>query len=326
MINAYMTTATGTLTRVSWNPGDPLPDTVIWVDLLSPTAEEERCVEVALKVELPTHEEMSEIEASSRLYQEDNAYFLTAAVLSKADTDTPGLDPVTFILVGHRLVTIRYSDPLPFRNFAMMCQRQGFSNISGEGILAGLLDAISDRLADLLEATQRNLDKVAHEIFSPRNAGKTHRGIDYEDILRRVGTSQVLVSRVRESLLTLTRLSAFLIRPAEQKADKALARNFKTVARDVLALSDHALFLTSNINFLLDATLGMINIEQTGIIKIFSVAAVVFLPPTLIASIYGMNFSVMPELEWQFGYPFAIGLMILTAIMPYFYFKHKGWL
>ncbi|WP_342640379.1 magnesium transporter CorA family protein [Rhodoligotrophos ferricapiens] len=325
MINAYMLT-NGTLARINWSPKDALPDTVIWIDLQNPTADEETCVETALGVDIPTHEEMSEIEVSSRLYQEDNAYFLTAAVLSRADTGSPSLEPITFVLIGHRLVTVRYSDPMPFRAFAAQVQRPGYGVVTGEGVLAGLLDAITDRIADLLEATQRTLDGVAQEIFSKEDPARGSHGIDYQDVLRRVGTSQVLVSRVRESLLTLSRLSAFLSRPGGQKADKALARSFKTVARDVMALSDHALFLTSNINFMLDATLGMINIEQTGIIKIFSVAAVVFLPPTLIASIYGMNFSFMPELHWSFGYPFAIGLMVLSAILPYVYFKHKRWL
>jgi magnesium transporter len=321
MINAYMLTSSGTLARMNWSPQDALPDNVTWIDLQNPNQEEQLCVERALGVEIPTHEEMSEIEVSSRLYQEDNAYFLTAAVLSRTETGSPNLDPITVVLVGHRLVTVRYSDPLPIRAFAMQALRPGYSDVSGEGILAGLLDAITDRIADLLEATQRELDTVAQEIFSTQHED----AVDYQDVLRRVGKSQVLVSRVRESLLTLSRLSAFLSRPG-QKAEKNLARKFKTVARDIMALSDHALFLTSNINFLLDATLGMINIEQTGIIKIFSVAAVVFLPPTLIASVYGMNFSVMPELAWEFGYPFAIALMIISAVLPYVYFKHKRWL
>jgi magnesium transporter len=145
-------------------------------------------------------------------------------------------------------------------------------------------------------------------------------------VLRRVGRTQALTTQARESLVSIARLLSFIGRPGETKLPKSFERGFKTIARDVMALSDHASFLASNINFMLDATLGMINSEQNGIIKIFSVAAVVFLPPTLIASVYGMNFDIIPELKWSLGYPFAIFLMIVSAVLPYYYFKRRGWL
>jgi magnesium transporter len=149
---------------------------------------------------------------------------------------------------------------------------------------------------------------------------------DFEEVLRTIGLAEGLTSRARESLVSLTRLLSFLSRPSEGKPNKPFSRALKTLSRDVLALSDHSSFLANNITFMLNATLGMVNIEQTDIIKIFSVASVVFLPPTLIASIYGMNYQYMPELNWAFGYPLSIMLMVISGVLPYLYFKRRGWL
>ncbi|QPC43282.1 magnesium/cobalt transporter CorA [Kaustia mangrovi] len=325
MITAYVSDG-GALAPRTLTEGEPLPDNVVWIDLFQPTCEEEKAVEEALGLEVPTREDMAEIEASSRLYQEGRALFMTAAVLAQAESDTPTSDPVTFMLVDRTLVTLRYIDPQPFKLYASQCQKPPSKVPSGEAVLAGLLDAVVDRIADVLEMAQRDLDVLAKEIFAREHPDETRRDIDYEDVLRRIGLAQGITNRVRESLLTISRLATFLNRPGVHTTDKTLAKAFKTLVRDVQALNDHVAFLAGNINFLLDATLGMINIEQTGIIKIFSVAAVVFLPPTLIASIYGMNFNIMPELDWTFGYPFAIVLMIVSAILPYLYFKRKGWL
>ncbi|MDZ4790773.1 MAG: magnesium transporter CorA family protein [Hyphomicrobiales bacterium] len=311
----------GALAAIPFDPGQTLPDDVIWIDLLTPNAAEEHAVEEALHLALPTREEMGEIELSNRLYMENGASYLTATLLTRADTETPESEPVTFVLVGHRLVTIRYADPLPITAFIAQVQRQAPHCTSGEAILAELLDAVTDRLADILEKVQQDTSEITRVIFA-RDAGK----VDFEDVLRKIGLAQSRTSRARESLVSIGRLLSFQTRPGDTKPNKVMIRSFKTLSRDVISLSDHATFLTTNINFLLDATLGKINIEQTGIIKIFSVAATVFLPPTLIASIYGMNFAHMPELGWKVGYPVSIGLMILSAALPLYFFKRKGWL
>lgn len=319
MITAYVH-ANGALQPIALSNAGPLPPNAIWVDLAHPKPEEEALLEQALHLELPTREEMREIEVSSRLYQENGALFLTAAVVHKSDTDSPQSDPITFIIAGHRLVTIRYSDPLPFHLFANQARRQAPNCVSGEAVLAELLEAIVDRTADLLERVQHDVNEASNLVFSRVEK------VDYQEVLRRVGRSQGLISRTRESLVSINRLLLFLTRVGESKPNKVLGRSFKTLARDVLSLSDHASFLSNNINFLLDGTLGMINIEQTGIIKIFSVAAVAFLPPTLIASIYGMNFEFMPELKSSFGYPVSLGLMLFSALIPLYFFKRRGWL
>jgi magnesium transporter len=214
---------------------------------------------------------------------------------------------------------VRYADPMPFQIFAAMAQRPGACFASGEAILAGLLDAAVDRIADLLERVQSDIHQLSHTILRRDKP-------NFDAVLRKIGLIQGLTSRIRESLVSIGRLLMFLSRPGENKPDKILARSFKSLQHDVTSLSDHASFLTTNINFLLDATLGMINIEQTAIIKIFSVAAVVLMPPTLVASIYGMNFHHMPELDWTPGYPMALGIMVLSAVLPYRFFKWRGWL
>lgn len=322
MITAYVR-ANGTLSPLAVQPSGIIPEDVVWIDLLEPTPEEERFVDEVLGLDVPSEEEMQEIEVSSRLYQERNALYMTATVMIGADTSKPGRSPVTFVLVGHRLLTLRYAEPLPFRVFAAKARRLTVPSSTGEEVLAGLLDAIVDRVADILERVQGEIDMLSGEIFV-REEGAPK--LDFDEVLRRVGRTQALTTQARESLVSIARLLSFIGRPGETKLPKSFERSFKTIARDVMALSDHASFLANNINFMLDATLGMINSEQNGIIKIFSVAAVVFLPPTLIASVYGMNFDVMPELNWGLGYPFALALMVISAVLPYYYFKRRGWL
>lgn len=322
MITAYVRT-NGILSSHAVEPSGVIPEDVVWIDLLEPTPEEERFVDEVLGLDVPSEKEMQEIEVSSRLYQERNALYMTATVMTGADTAKPGRSPVTFVLVGHRLLTLRYAEPLPFRVFAAKARRHAANFNTGEEVLAGLLDAIVDRVADILERVQGEIDILSNEIFV-REEGAPK--LDFDEVLRRIGRTQALTTQARESLVSIARLLSFIGRPAETKLPKAFERGFKTISRDVMALSDHASFLANNINFMLDATLGLINSEQNGIIKIFSVAAVVFLPPTVIASIYGMNFQSMPELSWALGYPFALGLMVLSAVLPYYYFKRRGWL
>ncbi len=318
MITAYMR-KNGALASNEVTPGHDVPLDAVWIDLLTPTRQEEIILERQLGIHLPSREDMREIEVSSRLYQENGAMFMTATVLTQGDTALPGTEPVTFILIGHRLVTIRFANPHPFQVFSAQVQRLPEVGHSGETLLAGLLDAIIDRIADILERVQHEMSEVSRNVFS---RGKT----DYEEILRKIGLAEALTSRARESLVSIGRVLSFLSRPSEIKPSKALARALKTLHRDVLALSDHSTFLANNITFMLNTALGMSSIEQTDIIKIFSVAAVVFLPPTLIASIYGMNFEIMPELKWIAGYPMSLILMIISAVLPYLYFKRKGWL
>jgi magnesium transporter len=300
---------------------------VVWIDLLSPTKDEEDSVEQLIGVGIPTREEMEEIEISSRLYAENGAYVMTATLPAQADGDRPEMRPVTFVLAGTRLVTVRYHEPRAFQTFPLRAEKADMGCTSGETILISLLEAIVDRLADVLERASREVVDISHDIFQSTEKKASKRDRDFQEILQRIGGKEDLVSKIQDSLLTLQRLSGFLANVVGKDVNgKDVRARVKTLSRDVISLSDHASFQTQKITFLLDATLGMINIQQNAIIKIVSVAAVVFLPPTLVASVYGMNFEIMPELKWFIGYPMALGLMVVSAVLPFWFFRRKGWL
>jgi magnesium transporter len=301
-------------------------DRVVWIDLLSPTGEEERAIEAALGFEVPTRDEMAEIEESSRLYTENGAAFMTANVPSFVDTDDPVLAPVTFILAGERLLTLRYHEPRVFRSFAARAERLGLECSDGFSTLLSLLEVVVDRLADILEEVGREIDRASRTVFRPKQA-KAGKGSDYQGVLRQIGRAGGLAASVGDSLVTIERVLVFLTASsAARPSGKAAKVRLKALARDSHFLTEHTASLMQKLNFLLDATLGMISIEQNQIIKIFSVAAVIFLPPTLVGTVYGMNFDVMPELHWIAGYPFALGLMVLSAVVSYWVFKSRGWL
>jgi magnesium transporter len=221
---------------------------------------------------------------------------------------------------------VRYAEPRAFTIFAARCNRSEPDLTNGASVLIGLVDTIVDRLADFIEHIQSEVDGLSHSIFAIRG-GAASRQRRFDVMLRSIGREGEIASKARESAHSLDRMLTYFYHAAtERNEDKPLQLRVRTAARDVKSLTDHTTFLSSKIIFLLDATLGMISIQQNDIIKIFSIAAVVFLPPTLVASIYGMNFSFMPELSWWFGYPFALLLMILAGVLPYLFFKRKGWL
>lgn len=301
-------------------------DDVIWVDLFDPTADEEAAVEARLGVSLPSREDMEEIEISSRLYQEDGAVFMTANLPAQTDQDHPVMAPVTFILAGRRLITVRFHEPRAFVTLPLRAARADLGCGNGEAVLVALLEAIIDRLADVLERAGREIEATSRGVFRHKNAAEAVSR-DFQAMLEEIGRKGDLISNIRDSLATLERLIGYLGHVAlQRKSDADIRARVKTLARDARSLNDYVSFLSQKTTFLLDATLGMVTIEQNAIIKIFSVAAVAFLPPTLIASVYGMNFEVMPELSWPWGYPLALGLMALSAVLPYLYIKRRGWL
>src|SRR5438067_394053 len=303
-----------------------LPETAVWIDLVKPTAAEDRAVERLAGIAVPTREDMQEIEISSRLYIENGARYMTATLMCNSDSDMPKTTAVTFILAGHRLVTVRYDEPKPFALVEHKLARSCAAAITGEQVLMELLDAVIDRCADILERIGADVDTVSHDIFEPESErhGSAKR---YSEILIAIGRKGDLTSKVRESLVSIGRLVTFLSAVIEGvKWSKDMREQLKTQQRDVASLTDHASYLSNKITFVLDAMLGVVNLEQNNIIKLFSVMAVVLMPPTLIASIYGMNFKIMPELEWQHGYPFALVAMLLAAVLPYVFFKWKKWL
>ena len=322
MLSAYVPNGTA-LERVPVASDGDIPENAVWFDLVSPTLPEDKLLERHLGIAVPTREEMQEIEVTSRLYVENNARYMTATLMCQSDTDTPKTTPVTFILSGHRLVTVRYEDPRPFTIVGSKLVRTCPTGTTGELVLMDLLDAVIDRNADILERISTEVDQLSHIIFEPE--GEMTR--NQRDILRNIGRKGDLTSKVRESLVSIGRVLLYLANEAEgMKWAKDARSQLRGMQRDVQSLSDHATYLANKITFLLDGMLGVVFIEQNNIIKMFSIAAVVLMPPTLVASIYGMNFKFMPELEWQYGYPLALGMMVVAAALPYFIFKWKKWL
>ncbi len=317
------------LRQVSSEPTSGQP---MWFDLFNPTPDEDKFVEKQLGLSIPTREEMQEIEVSARLYQEGGAEFMTITIVSQAESDEPVTSPITFVLKGDNLVTVRYAETKAIGNFISRAQKaNNLPCANGEQVMLGLIEAIFDRMADTLEKVYADIDSISRRVFrrkkgEARKSSKTTQ--ELQVIIEQIGQDGDLLTMVRESLVSINRMLAYhtSVEQEDKRLSKETKARTKVLSRDVIALTDQTAFLSNKVNFLLDATLGLINLQQNQIIKIFSVAAVVFLPPTLVASIYGMNFENMPELKWALGYPFAIGLMIASAIVPYLYFKHRGWL
>ena len=299
-----------------WTP----PEDALWLDLLSPTREEELAVEAGLGIALPTREEMAEIEPSSRLYQQNGATFMTATLLARRPNGQDGARadaPTTFALFKGMAITIRYDE---LRAFSMFAERAPALNLqSGTATLFNLLDTVVERLADLLEGIGGQVEGVSEAIF------RRPKGGEFEALLTDLARAQSLTSMARNSLLSLARVFSFAALAQEIASDADCMAHLRSLQRDGQSLTEHAGFHSNQIQFLLDAALGLINIEQNGIIKFFSVAAVILMPPTLVASVYGMNFKNMPELAFPYGYPMALTMMLVSALVPILWFKRRGW-
>lgn len=301
----------------------------VWIDLLNPTPQEEKAVQEALGIEIPTREEMQEIESSSRLYREEDALFLTASFLYGVEVGEYGSTPITFVLTNSALITVRYATPKAFTTFGVRAQRQpGTILTTPDGVMLHLFEQIVDRLADVLERLGADMDRSSQRSFHAARANikANRRDEQLKATIIVLGQVGEVTSRIMETLLGLTRILTFVGAEKGTAVRKENQVILKTLVRDVRSLVDHANALNGKAQFLLDAVLGLINIEQTGIIKTFTVASVALMPPTLIASIYGMNFEDMPELKWIAGYPIALIAMVVSAILPVLYFRRKGWL
>jgi len=238
-----------------------VPEDALWIDLLEPTAAEESRIEQFLRIDVPTREEMREIETSNRFYQEGDALYMTATVVTKLDTQRPENSQITFILTPERLITNRYVDPLPFRRFIAYADRHPAQCNSAAAILAGLLEAMVNRIADVIERTTDEMDALSAEVFGAPSNGR-RRDRDYRAILERVGRNGDLNSKARETLGSLARLVGFLQQANGIRLEDEVKSRLQSVLRDAEQLSNHAAFMSNKVQFLLDATLGMINIDQ----------------------------------------------------------------
>lgn len=323
MIIAYLSEGTLKSQKITLH-NQSLLQKAVWVDLLHPSKEEKAWVKASLNVDIPAREDMQGIEPSSRLYKENGIIFMTVTMIAKSDSDEPRSDAITLILKDDTLITVRYIEPQAFALFISNLPKLTLDSQHPAHLIMALLEAAIDRLADISERIGRCLDAYSQTIFRTQTAETIK--LDYKQLLQELGSNGDLNTKAWESLVSFNRLNGFFGQMVASKIDEDLQSRLATLTKDISALSDQVKFLTAKVTFLLDATLGMVNIEQNNIIKIFSIAAVIFLPPTLIASIYGMNFKVIPELSWWFGYPLSISLMLLAGWLPYKYFKIKKWL
>lgn len=299
-------------------------DAAIWVDLYKPLPGQHELA-TALGIEVPTLADMEEIEISNRLYREGGIDYMTVVLPGMSETKQPMSGPVTFILTPARLVTVRHHVPRPFETYPERADKVGPGCDCSEKVFLGLIEEIIGRLADLLEGSGRALEDVSRTVFASDNRTKTAAGL--QQALERVGRESDLVARIRLSLLTLERAVSFFGQSLGERAvGETLRPVVKGMMRDLQALEVHGDYLSTRVAQATDATLGMINLLQNTAVRIVSVVAVLFLPPTLIASIYGMNFHFMPELDKTWGYPMALGLMIASAAATYTFFKWKNWL
>lgn len=297
-----------------WRPDDD----VVWIDLLHPTKEEELAVEAALGLELPTSAEMEALEPSSRLYQEAGATFMTATLLAKGDEPTPVPTPATFVLAGGRLITLRYEQLRAFSVYSGRAHSLGAA--TGAAALLGLLDAIVERLAQVLDASGHRVETASQIVLGRPQSG------DFRPLLAQLAQTQSVTALTRTSLVGIGRVVGFAALSAEVARDPECRAHLDSLHHDVQSLTDHAGHQSGHIAFLLDAALGLISIEQNSIIKVLSIVALVFTPPTLIASVYGMNFEHLPELHLLYGYPLALLAMLLTMVLPLVWLRRRGWL
>ena len=302
-----------------------LPSEVVWIDLLKPSKEEIAFVERATGLKLPSFEDLSEIESSSRLRSVEDALYLSAPLVYRTAGDDPQTTPVGFILTEKHFLTVRFETPVAFTTAAQRAYP------TPQEAFACLMEAIVDRIADVLERIATELDNVSHRLFraGPVETGKNRRAAraaaDLRVILHRIGRSGDLASKIRDTLLGIARIVPYVENNGAAWLAPEAKPRLRTLRQDIYSLSQYDEHLTNKLQLLLDATLGMINIDQNNIIKVLTVVSVVGVPPTLVASMYGMNFRHMPELDWAWGYPYGLALIAVSAIAPLLWFKWRGW-
>ena len=331
MLSAH-TCIAGNSATISDLSAPALPADVVWIDVYNGDAAEVAFVERATGLHIPTLTELSEIESSSRLRVDKGALYLSTPLVYRTEFEGPLTTSVGFVLRRDLLITIRFADLTVFSTFVESAAKPGAVHHSSTGAFAGLLGAIIDRVADGLEGIGAELDAVSKRIF--RN-GATRTAVhlrparedaDLREILRKVGRAGDLTSKIRDSLLGFGRMVPYVVSLGTDWLPPEVKPHLETLRLDIVSLNDYDTHLTNIVQLLLDATLGLINIEQNNIIKVLTIVSVVGVPPTLVASMYGMNFRHMPELDWAWGYPYGLILIALSAILPLLWFKLRGWL
>ena len=317
----------GRIAETQLDPKQNVPDEPVWIDLLNPTEEEERNLPQNLNIALPRQDEIWRNHALNRMYTRDGISYMTAAMLCDVDSGNPRTSPVTFILTPDFLITIRTIDPTSFLNFSenLLLQPKRFP--SSADVLEGLLEEVITRVATRHNDVMKGLDALSRKIFSEQAFDSRHGdpSILMRGVLKQLGYLADLNSKINESVHSLTRMLAYF-KEGHGQGNPSVDKDAERLIKDCQSLSDQTGFLNNQINFQLETSLGMINVEQNLIAKIFSVVALVFLPPSLVVGYFGMNFTHMPEFGWKYGGAFAFAVMGLFAVVPYVWFKRKRWL
>ena len=306
------------LTRLELEDENDKLTTSVWVDLIEPEEGERERVQSELGQSLATRPELEDIEASARFFEDEDGLHIHSFFFYEDAEDHAGNSTVAFTIREGRLYTLRERELPAFRLYRMRARNQTLIDGNAFELLLDLFETKIEQLADEIENIYSALEKLSRVIMEGQ------QGEEYDQALSRLAELEDIGWKVRLCLMDTQRALNFLVRKARLPNNQL--EQAREILRDIESLLPHNESLFQKVNFLMQAAMGFINIEQNRIIKIFSVVSVVFLPPTLVASSYGMNFEFMPELKWSFGYPAAIGLMILAGLAPYLYFKRKNWL
>jgi magnesium transporter len=304
-----------------------LPSDVIWIDLVNPTDDEKAFVEKRTRMRIPTVDALSEIESSSRQRLDHAVIYLSTPVVARGDTAEAFLTPAGFVLTKSLLVTVRFEKLTTFDQVAERI-RSDETLRSAFGVFTALLEALVDRGADVLERLGADLDLISRSVFraNPREMQRSMRSTRrLRRTLTSVGVIGERLSLARDALLGLGRIPPFVQGVCHDWTDQDVETRLGAIARDITSLNDFEGHLSNKVQFLLDAILGFITIEQNDLFKILTIVSVAGIPPVLIAGIYGMNFKVMPELNWTWGYPAALVAIVISAVLPVLWFKWRGW-
>lgn len=307
---------------------ESLPKDTTWIDIIDPETKEEEYIEKILGIEAPNKKEMEKHEVINPFFVENDVSYMTATILDRSSKDYPDSTAITFIIKDSYLITTRFQESKSFEYFYAWIFRNTTNKYTNDFILTSIVDFMVNCCADILEETGNEINNLLNILFEKPIDKNRNSSYVYNEIIRKIGSTGTLISRNRESLVSLNRLIIFFSQIENGKFinKKDTRLKIKHISREISSMNEYANFLSKRNAFLLDATLGMISVEQNTIIKFFTVAAVVFMPPTLIASIYGMNFSDMLMLKASYGFEIVLLLILISAFAPYILFKNKGWL
>jgi magnesium transporter len=305
-----------------------LPGEIIWMDLVNPTEEEKSFVQARARVRIPTKEALSEIETSSRLMAEGGTIYVSTPIVARGDTNEAFLSPLGLVLTKDVLITVRFEETPIFDSLVELIRRDETLR-TGTGVFTALLEALVDRGADVMERLGGELNKVSRMVFRGDPSKRQHTvrsNAALRGVLSRVGTIGDRLAIARDALLGLSRIAPFVLSMGHKWIIPEFEARLSAVSKDIASLNDFEGHVSNKVQFLLDAILGFITIEQNDLFKVLTIVSVVGIPPTVVAGIYGMNFKFMPELGWQWGYPFGLALIMLSALVPLMWFKWRGWI